>query len=50
MSDKIILCRRDKGTIGTKDLCAKPITVPNNVDWCIDCYKRLPFWPVEVNQ
>lgn len=46
MGDKIVLCRRDLGPVGEKVLCAKPITSPNTLDWCLECSKRLPIWPI----
>lgn len=45
MGDKIILCRRDFGAIGTVDYHSKPIKTPNGLNWCDDCLKRLPLWP-----
>lgn len=48
MSDKIVICRRDIGEIGERVYCAKPITTPNGLNWCLECSRRLPIWPALV--
>jgi hypothetical protein len=42
--DVYILCRRDIGTIGVRDYCARPLSKVNPLNWCDDCLKRLPIW------
>lgn len=49
-NSRVVLCRRDSAEIGhPPKFCCKPITdfKNNALEWCRECRKNLPFWPVE---
>jgi hypothetical protein len=44
--ERFALCRHDVADLGQpRNYCAKPIKRPNDMNWCEECLKRLPFWP-----
>jgi hypothetical protein len=46
MGHEFVLCRRDSSETGAEPkFCARPISKPNDLNWCAECRKRLPLWP-----
>ena len=46
--EQVVYCRRNKSVDGEKfNPCGKKIKKANALNWCPDCRKNLPFWPVD---
>lgn len=46
---RYVLCRRTTNDFGSPlTYCAKPIAKSNPMNYCADCWARLPIWPAAV--